>query len=134
MSFASDLRDGIQLLNELTQEGGLQARVTYIPWVDTLDGYGTPKYDEPVEKRAIVDQSVKLRRSATGDMILTQANVLFLEQIKPNGAPKRQSEPIDTRDVIILPDGRTGPIVSIGAPVDGETNRPFYSEVLIGMA
>jgi len=133
MSFASDLRDGIQLADDLFRDGGLEARVTYHAWLDD-DERGAPQYEVPKEMPAVVDQRVMLRRSAqTGEMIMTSASILLLKQLEPNGAPKRQSEPIDTRDVFMLPDGRTGPIVSIGAPVDGETQRPFYSEVLLGV-
>lgn len=41
--------------------------------------------------------------------------------------------PIDPRDVIILPDGTTGPIVNItGPPVDPGTNYVYFHEVWLG--
>ncbi len=49
------------------------------------------------------------------------------------GSDALRDFPIDARDVIILPDGTTGPIVHItGPPSDPKTGRPYFAEVWLG--
>jgi hypothetical protein len=63
---------------------------------------------------------------------MTVATITFLDPIDDNGAAGRQ-EPVDSRDIITLQDGKTAPIVEIKGPVDSATSRRFLNEVVLGV-
>lgn len=84
-----------------------------------------------MQRKAIVEKKVQMRRTESGEMVLTTATVMFIEPVPPLGATDR-SEPVDPRDIIILPDGSTGPIVNVSGFVDRVSGRPFYSEIWLG--
>lgn len=132
MSLAGILRNGVKTIDKITggAAGGMQASVTIKYWTDE-DSHGAATYGKTLKTTAIVDQTIMLRRASNGEMIMTKASVIFPRELKPIGGTRRQAEPIDPRDVIILPDGTTGTIVSAGAPVAGETSKPYFSEVLL---
>jgi len=51
--------------------------------------------------------------------------------IPPNGAADR-GEPIDPKDVFILADGTSGPILDTEGPRDPGKARPFFIQVFLG--
>jgi hypothetical protein len=129
MALDSLVRKGVALANKLTTS--LQLEVSHEAWIAD-DGEGQPQYALPVPYTAIVEEGGKARRSPTGEVVYPQFSLTFLTPIEPNGASGRQ-EPIDPRDRLTLPDGRTGPI--LGAPsgvADPETNAAYAKEVAIG--
>lgn len=110
----------VALADDLTQQFGLQADVTYTAAV-AVDGAGkdiTPGV--PVVRKAIVNKIQKLVKNADGQLVLCQAYVGFL-----------QPTPISVNDTIVLADGTTGPILSIQGFVDG-SNGPILTEVYLG--
>jgi hypothetical protein len=129
LAFNDIIRNGVAIADRLTKD--LQAIVTHEAWVGQT-GSGRSMYGPPINRKAIVDTRVRDRVTNAGQTVTTRASIQFLEAIEPNGAIGRV-EPIDPRDRITLPDGTSGPIVDIGGFIDGQTNRPYTSEVWIGL-
>jgi hypothetical protein len=127
------VRNAVATANSVTRT--LQTTVTHRAWTGQ-DGYGKPTFASPVTRSAVVELTQALSkpvlvRTSTGQEKAARAKVLFLTPIAANGASGR-TEPIDPRDEITLPDGTTGPILSIEGTVDPDTSRPFAAEVWIG--
>ena len=117
MSLVSQL---VALGNQLTQSLGVAADVTYIA-ASATDGAG--KAVSPpvaVTRKAIVNKIQKLIKGPTGELVMSQAYVGFLDPA-----------PISEYDQIILPDGTTGPILTTQAFIDG-SNGPILTEVYLG--
>lgn len=129
MSLLNVVRSAIKSVDTVTKP--LQATVQHSQWTGQ-DGYGHNSFAAPVSRRAVVDLTRKVRvRMEDGVLLMTIAEITFLDPIPDNGASGRK-EPVDNRDKIVLPDGSTGPIVSTGGPLDAGTNRPFLNTVLLG--
>lgn len=117
MSLISDL---IALGNDLSQQLGASATVTYIAARST-DGAGKEiSPSMPVQRPAIVNKVQKLIKSLSGELVMSQAYVAFLDPA-----------PVSEHDQIILSDGTTGPILSTQAFIDG-SNGPILTEVYLG--
>ncbi len=94
---------------------------------------------------AIVDQTVRQRRTAAGQIIGIKAHLIFLRPLEivseayivsiralaPLGS-KWRSDTLDIRDKITLADGSSGPIVDVSGFVDSKTERPYFTEVMLG--
>lgn len=132
MGLADVVSSVIATAKRVTQD--LQPTVWHLAWVGQ-DELGKDKYAEAVEYGAIVEDLVEMRQDiTTGSVVATRHRVAFLEPV-PDTAPLRdhaRQQPIDPRDQIVLPDGTTGPIVSIEGLVDRRTDRPFFSQVWLG--
>lgn len=127
--YAKMLRDGVKLIKDTTDS--LQPYCQLHQWIGQ-DLYGKPVYAvPPLSLKAIVNQAPNLHQTSGGQLVAVQAYAAFLEPIPPNGTAGRV-EPIDPRDVIMLPDGTTGPIVEVKGFIDAGTDKPMFSEVWIG--
>lgn len=133
MAFDSILRNGIALIDSITDNGGLQADVVHHPWIADGSTYGEPTYGASVTRSAIVEEKQRLRRLADGREVNQVASITFPRPIAANGATNRR-EPIDPRDKFVLPSGFTGPIAHVGGlgPVDPITGKSYGLEVIIG--
>lgn len=117
MSLISNL---VALGNNLAISLGAAADVTYIA-ASATDGAGAEiAPTAPVVRKAIVNKVQKLVKNVDGELVMSQAYVGFLD---PSA--------VDVHDQIILPDGTTGPILSIASFIDG-SNGPILSEVYLG--
>lgn len=128
MSLDAIVRKGVATAKKITDS--LQPYVQVRAWTGQ-NMFGAATYASAVSIKAIVNQESHLHKTRGGQLVDTQAYVAFLEPLKPNGTAGRL-EPIDPRDIIILPDGTSGPIVEISGFFDAGTGRPFFSEVWIG--
>ena len=126
--YAAMLRTGVKLIKETTES--LQPFVQLMQWVGQ-DLYGKAQYAEPLGLQAIINQAPNLHTTSGGLVVATQAYVAFLEPVTPNGTAGRM-EPVDPRDIIVLPDGNWGPIVEIKNFIDAGTNKPMFSEIWVG--
>jgi len=130
MSFDVLVRNAVKLADKLTKS--LQVNVTHRAWTgQSTDGYGTPEYASPVTRLAIVEQQQKPLFTLSGHEVMTFAYVCFVRPVAPNGASSRQ-EPVDERDLITLPDGRTGTIIDIKNFLDPKTGRGYLTEIWLG--
>jgi hypothetical protein len=122
---------GISIADSVTKNLGFQPVVVHRAWTGQ-DGYGRATYAAAVNRRAVVDLTRRQRATVSGGIVTVIATVTILETVAPNGAAGRV-EPIDPRDILVLPDGRTGPILSgPNAVVNPATGQPFFNEISIG--
>lgn len=134
MSLADTVRNGVATANTLTKD--LQATVTHKPWIGQ-DGAGAEQYGTPVMHNALVDRTRKPLFTNSGKLIMTLATLTILEPIPdtvPNSGQQRVN-PVDPRDIFILDDGTTGPIVKAAGFEDaGAAPAPYLNEITLGVA
>jgi len=118
MGLLDTVRAGVAIANQLTTD--LQATVTHRVFVSS-GGSGSSQYTN-VSRKALVTRKQRLVRSSSGDMSMSQAQVVFLD---PGVVVKEF-------DKIILPDGTTGPILNTDGFVDAVTGRPILTQVYLG--
>lgn len=111
-----------------------QVDVSHEAWIGRkkVGGLSEDDFAAPVSQKALVQMNPGISMTQAGQEISVLAIVTFLGPIAPTGAPGRK-EPIDVRDLIVLPDGSTGKIVAVkGGLVDPTTGLPYMSQVVIG--
>jgi hypothetical protein len=128
MSLNAIIRNGIAIADNVTRD--LQGVVMHQSWLGT-SGSGDVTFSAAVSRRALIDESEKPRFSQAGQLILTKAQLTFLDPIAPQEAAGRVN-PVDSRDIFTLPDGTTGPVVSTSGFIDAETNQPYMISVTLG--
>jgi hypothetical protein len=131
MGYEDLIRAGVALAS--SQFDSMKVSVTVTPWIGQ-DGDGDDSYGTPFLARALLDPSPRMRSTPTGRLIMTFATLTFLDPIAnttPNSGQVRQ-QPIDSRDIITLPDGSTAPIIQVGGFTDSGTEKPFATEVILG--
>ncbi len=129
MDLAALVRKTVAIADSTTDS--LQAQnIIHTPWTGS-DSFGGPSYGASVVRRGVVSYKTKDRDDPGGDSILQKATVLFVGPITANGAANRK-EPIDPRDQIFLPNGYTGPILSIEGVNDPGTNSLYTVKVIMG--
>jgi len=131
MALDSLIRKGVKIIDKQTKS--VQSTILHKQWVDQ-DGFGNPVYDPPegIRRKAILDDRYQLKTMSDGQTIAIGATLLFLEYIPPQGSDKRSVEPLDPKDVIVLPDGSENSIIKVFGLEDPEKNRPFALEVWLG--
>lgn len=125
---ADVVRAGVAVAHQVT--ASLQVDVSLARWTGQ-DSMGAVTYVAAADYLALVEYKVRLHTTASGKIVQTRAKVTFLVVIPPHGAVGR-TEPIDSRDRIVLPDGTTGPIVDVAGLVNPSTERPYMLEVYLG--
>lgn len=125
MSLRTVIKRAVDVLDNVTKP--LQGDVTHTPWIGQ-DGDGTPHYGIPVIYKALVDMRNIQRHTPEGQLVLTNAYILFLQAVPLNGALGRD-EPFDPRDIIRCPDGTIGRVAASQGFVDSNTTHPFYGEI-----
>lgn len=126
--------DVVAICNDVAEGLGVEVDVTVKAWI-AQDRLGGPTYAAPASYRALVIQQRKqVYDSLSATMVWTKAYVAFLFPVPETTPtpPHVRQNPIDPRDLVILPDGTTGPIVLSGGLLDGETSKPLYNEVYLG--
>jgi hypothetical protein len=117
------VRSAVKLANAATKD--LQATVqhTSVPATGAQDSRGEPVSPPiAVARRAIVEMKQQLVKTMGGELVQAKAKVTFLDPAVVVGV----------RDVIVLPDGTTGPILNTEGFVDSGTGRPILTEVYLG--
>lgn len=147
MALVDIIRSGVATANGVT--ASLQPEVKHAAWT-SQDGYGKAKYGRRVNGvfidghdplsadlysvlNAIVEVEQKMRE-VNGRIVSTYAHLTFLTpvaNVEVPGGSMRQN-PFDPRDIIVLPDGRSGPIIDTKGFVDAGTGAPFFMEVWLG--
>lgn len=129
MSLLHVLRSAVAIADNVTKP--IQALVSYSRCTGTnTDGYGTKTFATPVMLRAIVDWRQKHLRTMTGELTVSRASVAFLDIAALVAATN--GEGIGDSDLIVLPDGTTGPIIDMSGFIDAGTGHPLSTEVWIG--
>jgi hypothetical protein len=128
MALDDIIRSGIALADSITKS--LQPTIRYEPWIGQ-DEYGTPRFGTRQDIRVIIEYKNKQFSTRSGKEPLIRAIIFFLHPIDANGAEDR-AEPLDIRDRITLPDGTTGPILSVDGVADPDSSLPYYHAVALG--
>jgi hypothetical protein len=108
--------------------------VLHSAWIGG-DAFGTSVYADPVPRRALVDVTTMASFQPAGELEKVKAIITFLELVPDTEANTDQlrQNPFDPRDILILPDGTTGPIIKIGGGlVNPLTHRPYMNEITLG--
>lgn len=127
MSLLDVLRSAVVIADTVTKP--LQPFVTYSRYTGE-DEYGTKTYATAVQLAAIVDWKQKQVRTLSGVLSVTRSSVMFLDINALDAATG--GEGIDDNDLIVLPDGTTGPILDMSGFIDAGTGHPLATEVLLG--
>lgn len=132
MSLLDIVRASVKIADGVTKP--LQATVSFWHFV-SADGEGTKTYSPDrastgVQLRAIVDWTQKHLRTMSGELSVSRASVMFLDLDALNAATG--GEGVDDNDVIVLPDGTTGPILDMKGFIDAGTGHPVMTEVFLG--
>jgi hypothetical protein len=112
------VRSGVALAKQLTAD--LQVSVSHEA-VSSRDLRGKPTYAAAVSRPAIVEKKQRLVRDTTGREVMCSHVISFLQPVS-----------LSVEDRLTLPDGTTGPILSIEGLVDAGTNARFYVIVYLG--
>lgn len=131
MSLADVIRGGIATARRITLS--LHVDVTHKVWKgQTYEG--VPDFAIVVRK-ALVERKQKLvKNMTTGQMEMSEHYLAFIEPIAPTtaNAGQTRTNPVDVNDVFVLPDGSTGPIITVDGFFDGGTGVPYYTQVYLG--
>ncbi len=128
MGLLDILRTGVAIADSVTKDLQCYVMYTKSAGVDYEGNPGTP--GAPIELRAIVDWKQAQVRTQGGELTVTRATVLFLDIDAIIAATN--GEGIGDEDIIILPDGTTGPILDMGGFIDAGTGHPLATEVFLG--
>jgi len=129
MSLMSTVQKGIARASKLT--ASFQGTVLMKPWIGE-SGKGVIQYDTPVSIQALFQPKVKQYSTPDGKIIQVVGILTVLDPITPNGASKRQ-EPVDPRDLFVLPSGEFSPIVDADqALYNPETEAPILNMITLG--
>lgn len=119
MGLLDIVRSGVAIANNLTAD--LQASATHEAYASET-GSGRRTYSAPVNRPALVTRKQKLVRSSSGELVMSEASVVFLDP----------AVVINELDKITLPDGTTGPIINTEGFVDRGTGHPILTEIYLG--
>jgi hypothetical protein len=132
MSLLDVLRSAVVIADQQTK--AIQATVKYRHYVSSSDEgdaiYNPPVGQPELELKAIVDWKQKMLRTMEGEQSVSRAVVTFLDVNAVAAATN--NEGFDDNDIIILPDGTTGPILDMSGFIDAGTGQPLATEVFLG--
>ena len=132
MSLLDVLRAGVKVADTVTKP--LQGQVEYHRYTGQ-SGTGVRTYTPPLGTRtvlldAIIDLTQKSVKSFSGELEVCNAMVMFLNVAQVADATNDNG--IGADDVLILPNGQTGPILTLQGFMDAGTSQPIATEVYLG--
>lgn len=127
MGLLDVIRAGVKVADQVTKD--LQSTVTYKRYKET-NSEGTRTFYASKTLRAIVDRKQTQVKTAEGIMSLSRASITFLDIDALMLATGNAG--INTNDVIVLPDGTTGPILNTAGFMDRSKEVPVATEVYLG--
>jgi hypothetical protein len=120
MGLLDTVRNAVATAKAATAD--LQASVTHRSVIGSPSSSGVVPLGPPISRPALVTRIQKLVRSSSGQMVMSHAQVVFLDP----------AVVINELDEIVLPDGTTAPILSTEGFVDRGTGHPILTEVFLG--
>ena len=127
MSLLDIVRSAVKIADEVTKP--LQPEVQFQHYASS-NYQGDKGGGSLVKLRAIVEWKQQQVRNREGIVSISRAYVMFLDVGKLAAATG--GENIDDKDLIILPDGTTGPILNMTGFVDAGTGNAIATEVYLG--
>jgi hypothetical protein len=130
MALINALRAGVKIAGKTFDS--VKLSVTYHAWIGQTAA-GDANY-KTVKLRAIVEQKLSRVKTVSGQEVPVQASLTFLDALPSFRAETGHARvnPVDPRDIVVLPDGTTGPLVSSSAPVDPGTNAGLVTQAWMG--
>ena len=129
MSLLDVLRAGVSIANSVTKP--IQTTVSFQHCTDPdTDGYGAKTYAAPVPLEATVELKQRQVRTPQGELAVSSVTVMFLDPAVLVSATSGAG--MTVHDIIVLADGKTGPILNFGGYLDPGTGTPFATEVYLG--
>jgi hypothetical protein len=140
MGLLDALRGGVAVANTVTKQ--LQGTVMYSRFQSDPTGSGDRTYFQApsqqmpgnplpaVPLQAIVEWKQRVVRTRTGELAVSSSNVLLLDVAALAAATGGNG--IGPFDVLVLPDGTTGPILNISGFMDSGTTQPLATQVFLG--
>jgi hypothetical protein len=132
MGLLGIIRSGVKTADKLTK--GLQPYFLYRQYLNQ-DGSGeklyNPSIETPaVELRAIIEDKQEIVRTASGNLSQSKTHITVLDVGKLIAATSGLG--IKESDLIILQNGETGIILSVGGFIDSGTGIPVATEIFLG--
>lgn len=132
MSLLDVVRGAVAIADNVTKP--LQATVSFRHYAGS-DAYGAKTYVPDVAApalalRAIIDWKQKQLRTQEGVLSVSRAMVMFLDVQALSTATSGQG--VNDEDLIVLPDGTTGPILDMAGFIDPGTGHPIATEIYLG--
>lgn len=127
MSLLTAVQSAVKVADKVTRP--LQSTVSYRRWLEQ-DGNGDATFATAVDLLAVVDWKQRQVRTITGLLSVSRAAVTFLDAAALSAATGGTG--IGDDDVIVLPDGTTGPILDMAGFIDPGTEIPIATEVYLG--
>lgn len=115
------LANAVAIANGVTLSLGLQASVTHEAFLGQ-NARGDRSYGPPVARPALVTLKNRSVVTSTGELTVSNAQIVFLDA----------SVIIGDDDRITMPDGTTQPIIDRRGFIDPGTGRPILTEVFLG--
>lgn len=129
LNLPSIISNAVKIASNTTRS--VQVTVVHHAWTGN-DAWGKNTYADPVSRNAIWEPGHQSKFDTnTGAVIQVKGKLTFLDPITPNGAEGRV-EPIDNRDLIVLPDGTSGPIYRPEGLYNPVSGAPFMIQLWIG--
>lgn len=129
MGLADVIRSGVAVINSVTSD--LQVTVQHYAWLSNNDD-GESVYDTVVNLSAIVEYGKEQSMDVNGRQSLVKGTAItVVGPITDNGGANRR-EPVDPRDRLVLPDGTSGPILSMKGVADPSTGDQYVYEIFLG--
>lgn len=129
MGLASVIRSGVAIINSVTSD--LQVTVVHYAWLSNNDD-SESVYDTGVNLSAIVEYGKEQLLQTDGrELLVKGTSIMIIGPVTDNGGSNRR-EPIDPRDRFTLPDGTSGPILSMKGVADPLTGDQYVYEVFLG--
>ena len=116
MALLDALTAGIAVANTITKQGNLQGTVIFEHCIGA-DAYG-PIYAAPVGLQCIIDQTQKMVLNRSGILSTSSCQLQFLDPVAIAAVTQPDGRIRDI-DLITLPDGSKGAIMSVGGYVNG---------------
>jgi hypothetical protein len=131
MAIRAALISGIKIVSK--QVADVKVPVSFQAWIGD-DGKGGDAYAGAVTVRPVVSRKARVIRTEGGQFAHTLATLTFVDPVAPTTAQagRTRRQPFDPRDLFVLPDGSTAPVVDIGGPMDPKTSDTFIHVVTLG--
>lgn len=126
---SSLLQTIVGICDSVTDGLRFQTKVTYRRWLGNENGYGDERLNPPKKIRAVVEYKQTNVTSPSGTESVSKVNVLFLDLKTLMKATNNNG--VTVQDEVTLPDGTTGPLLSVGGFVDPQlgVGKMVYTQV-----
>jgi hypothetical protein len=106
----------VKIADSVTNSLKFQTYVTYRQWIGNETGYGDEKLNPAKKIRAVVEFKQQNVTTSAGTETVSKLSVLFIDL--PALMKATNNAGLSVQDFIQLPDGTTGPILSLDGFVD----------------